>query len=60
MTRHVLHDEAVDSLEYTMVNDSIGECWTGQDTEAEVLQCEGLSTGTADNHKQPLSGHSTA
>jgi hypothetical protein len=38
MTRHVLYDEAVYSLEYTMENDSIGEHWTGQDTEAEVLQ----------------------
>jgi hypothetical protein len=61
MTRHVLYDEAVDSLEYTMANDSISKYWTGQDTEAEVFHCEGLlehlATGTADNHEQPLSGH---
>lgn len=61
MTRHVSYDEAVDSLEYTMANDSIGEYRTGQDIEAEVLQCEvlleHLATGTADNHEQPLSGH---
>jgi hypothetical protein len=44
-----------------MANDSISEYRTGQDTEAEVLQCEGLlehlATGTADNHEQPLPGH---
>jgi hypothetical protein len=61
MTRQVSYDEAVDSLEYAMANDSNGEYWTGQDIEAEVLQCEGLlehlATGTADNHEQPLPGH---
>jgi hypothetical protein len=61
MTRHVLYDDAVDSLEYTMANDSIGEYWNGQDIEAEVLQREGLlehlATVSADYHEQPLSGH---
>jgi len=60
MTRHILYDDAVYTLEYTMANDSICEYWTGQDIEAEVLQCEGLlehlAKGTADNHEQPLSG----
>ena len=61
MTLHVLYDDSVDSLDYTMASDSIGELWTGQDIEAEVLQSEGLlehlATGTADNHDQSPPGH---